>query len=302
MRIAGASVVFSGSFPYFSARCTSAAGRPGMPADHGPFSARSRLKSPFFSQVLRGRRRRGRGLARIDEDVLAALGVVQQEEAAAAEAGTDRLDHRQRRRHRDRGIEGVAALAQDLAGRPRWPAHARMRSPRRADASRDVRLALCRIAGAKRRQQSDSGRSTADREQRDDAPAQPCDVVRPLRRRRSRCDHRSLLLLQPAQLGQQLLVAFRECRIGVDAFDRADHHALRFVEMADAFGAARGIDHVDRFALRDRLVGQAGSQTSQLTQSSLIFSDMATAARSPRMRAHRCRPHGVALHFASTKT
>jgi hypothetical protein len=54
MRIAGASVVFSGSFPYFSARCTKAAGRPGMPADHGPFWARSRLKSPFSSRYSSG--------------------------------------------------------------------------------------------------------------------------------------------------------------------------------------------------------------------------------------------------------
>src|SRR5574343_1405494 len=43
-------------------------------------------------------------------------------------------------------------------------------------------------------------------------------------------------------------------RILFDAFDRADHHALRLVEMADAFGAAVGIDDVDVLALADGLV------------------------------------------------
>src|SRR3546814_3254173 len=62
-------------------------------------------------------------------------------------------------------------------------------------------------------------------------------------------------LLQPVQLGQQGFTVFRVVRVRIDAFDRADHHALRFVEMADAFGAARRVDHIDRFALRDRLVG-----------------------------------------------
>src|SRR5690606_21695293 len=42
--------------------------------------------------------------------------------------------------------------------------------------------------------------------------------------------------------------------IGVDALDRAHGHALRLVEMADAFGAQRRVDHVDRFALRNRPV------------------------------------------------
>ena len=64
-------------------------------------------------------------------------------------------------------------------------------------------------------------------------------------------------------------------RIGVDAFHRTDHHALRLVEMADAFGAPGGIDHVDLSPIEIALFGQTGSQTSQLTQSSLIFSDIA---------------------------
>src|SRR5690606_22338319 len=53
---------------------------------------------------------------------------------------------------------------------------------------------------------------------------------------------------------QQLRFAFRVVGVRVDAFDRAHGHALRFVEMADALGAQRRIDDVDRFALRDRPV------------------------------------------------
>src|SRR5436190_13576134 len=44
-------------------------------------------------------------------------------------------------------------------------------------------------------------------------------------------------------------------RVLVDALDRAHHDALRFVEMADALGAARRIDQVDLLALGNRLVG-----------------------------------------------
>src|SRR5690606_2813578 len=47
-------------------------------------------------------------------------------------------------------------------------------------------------------------------------------------------------------------------RIGIDALDRADGHAFRLVEMADALGAARRVDHVDEVALAARLVRAAG--------------------------------------------
>src|SRR5690606_32785793 len=53
---------------------------------------------------------------------------------------------------------------------------------------------------------------------------------------------------------QQLRLALGMLGIGVDALDRADHDALRFVEMPDAFGAQRRVDHVDGFALGDRAV------------------------------------------------
>ena len=52
-------------------------------------------------------------LARVQEDVLAARRVMQQEEAATTDTRAHRLDHRQCRRHRDRRIEGIAAFAQD---------------------------------------------------------------------------------------------------------------------------------------------------------------------------------------------
>src|SRR5690554_4819995 len=65
---------------------------------------------------------------------------------------------------------------------------------------------------------------------------------------------RSALLLQPAQLGQELVFGFGVVRVRIDAFHRADLDALRFVEVADAFGAQGRIDHVDRLALRDRPV------------------------------------------------
>ena len=48
--------------------------------------------------------------------------------------------------------------------------------------------------------------------------------------------------------------------VGIDrnAVDRADLDALRRVEMADALGAFRGIDHVDLRPLRDRVVRALG--------------------------------------------
>src|SRR5690606_539450 len=60
---------------------------------------------------------------------------------------------------------------------------------------------------------------------------------------------------QGYELGQQLLVGFRVGRVGIDALDGAHLDALRFVEMADAPGATRGVDDVDRLTLRDGLVG-----------------------------------------------
>ena len=56
----------------------------------------------------------------------------------------------------------------------------------------------------------------------------------------------------------QLAARFDEIRIDRDAVDRADLAALRLVEVADALGALRRVDHVDLGALRDRLVRALG--------------------------------------------
>jgi hypothetical protein len=54
-----------------------------------------------------------RGLARIDERRLPTA-ALDQIERAAADTGTDRLHHRQRRAHRHRGVAGIAAGRQHL--------------------------------------------------------------------------------------------------------------------------------------------------------------------------------------------
>ena len=65
-------------------------------------------------EIVFGIDRRRRCLARIDKDVLAVARAVQQEHSAAADARTLRFDHRQRRRDRDRCVEGVAAVREDF--------------------------------------------------------------------------------------------------------------------------------------------------------------------------------------------
>src|SRR5690606_8255770 len=110
--------------------------------------------------------------------------------------------------------------------RPRWPAHAPRRWRRRAAAPE-----AC-------------------------ATPAPTEAPPPAGRRtgRRRTCGSCGLLLQAAQLGEQLGLGFGMLRIRIDALDRAHDHALRFVEMAYALGAQRRIDDVDRFPLRDRLV------------------------------------------------
>src|SRR6476646_87280 len=73
-----------------------------------------------------------------------------------------------------------------------------------------------------------------------------------------RANHESVssrLLLQAHQFCEQVGFALRMYRIRVDAFNRADDDALRFVVMTDALRAARRVDDIDRLALRNRLVG-----------------------------------------------
>ena len=52
--------------------------------------------------------------------------------------------------------------------------------------------------------------------------------------------------------------AFNMLRIDRNAGDRADLHALRFVKMADAFGAFAGINLIDLGAHVNRLVRDFG--------------------------------------------
>src|SRR5690606_1121940 len=125
-------------------------------------------------------------------------------------------------------------------------------------------------------------------------------------------------LLQAVQLGQQAFAAFRVAGVRVDALDRADHDALRFVEMADAFGAARRVDHVDGFALRDGLV-RACRFADIAVDAELVdlqgHVGLAGAAAATPLRARTSRnavapspargglapPRGV-VHLASTNT
>src|SRR6478735_5978858 len=65
----------------------------------------------------------------------------------------------------------------------------------------------------------------------------------------------SRLLLQAHQFCEQVSFALRGHRIRADAFDGADDDALRFIVVTDALRAARGIDDIDRLALRNRLIG-----------------------------------------------
>src|SRR5690606_35686771 len=97
-----------------------------------------------------------------------------------------------------------------------------------------------------------------------------------------------MIVLQATQFGQQLLLGFDDVRIGVDAFHRAYDHALRLVEMADALGAARRVDHVDGFAHGDRLV-RAGRLADVTVDAELVDFQRHGDDSSP---AHRVLPPG----------
>ena len=97
-----------------------------------------------------------RGLARVDEYVLAGPAIVQQEEAAAAQAGADRLHHRQHRRHRHRGIEGVAAFSEHLHARiGRQSMGGRDGCARRLPGSMRIHLRPCQQRRHQQHQQHD---------------------------------------------------------------------------------------------------------------------------------------------------
>src|SRR5690606_17506021 len=112
--------------------------------------------------------------------------------------------------------------------RHRWPAHARWRWPR---------LAVARPRAAAPRSRPMPARQAAT--------ARPATAARTGSWNRLVEMEFGMFLPQPQQFGQQHLLAFRVFRIRVDAFNRADDHALRLVEMPHALGAAGRIDHID---------------------------------------------------------
>src|SRR5690606_14943886 len=95
------------------------------------------------------------------------------------------------------------------------------------------------------------------------------------------------LLLQAAQLGQQLGFGLGVVRIRIDAFDRAHHHALGLVEVPHALGAQRRVDLVDRLALRNRGV-RAGRLADVAVDAQLVYFQRHRG--SMRRTAPPCRP------------
>jgi hypothetical protein len=87
-------------------------------------------------------------LAPVDGDQLVRAGEVDRHEAATAEACDVRLGHAERRACRDRGVNGIATLAEDLDRAPRRVPVDRCR--RTAPAGGD-RLGLCACGGRKRK-------------------------------------------------------------------------------------------------------------------------------------------------------
>src|SRR5690606_15861258 len=125
--------------------------------------------------------------------------------------------------------------------RPRWPGGGRWQWPRRPDGwpGNPVRVRRTMPPG------TTTGRAATN-------DATTCSFGWGLRIKFG------MVALQPEQRGQQGCLGFRDVRIGIDAFDRADDHALGFVEMSHALGAAGRIDHVDGFTHRDGLIGTGG--------------------------------------------
>lgn len=193
------------------------------------------MKSPFGSRYLSGVAAIRRGLARIDEDLLAGLAVVQQEEAATAETRTDRpgttdsVDG-----HRDGGVERVAALRDDILARLRGE---RVRAGnRRTGRMRRGGRGTDSVGGQR-------GRRERDDEQQGGQTAMDHDFSWNGHPGRSACGTGRSAGLQPQHLRQQRFVGLRIRRIRVDAFHGAHDDTLRFVMMADAFGAAPDRSH-----------------------------------------------------------
>lgn len=72
-------------------------------------------------------------------------------------------------------------------------------------------------------------------------------------------------------------------RIFIYAFDGTYNHALRFIEMPYALGAAAGVDDVDILPLRNGLVGASR------------FADIAIDAQLIDFKRHSLRRNGLAF-------
>ena len=105
--------------PYFSSASARPATVPGtpMPSAESRDLALSGLPSEPEENIARCRSRRG--LAIIDRDVLVAVGEMDHHEAAAADIAGAGIGDGQRKTGRDRGIDRVAALPQNVGADPR---------------------------------------------------------------------------------------------------------------------------------------------------------------------------------------
>src|SRR5690606_22628175 len=165
--------------------------------------------------------------------------------------------------------------------RRRWPGHVPRRSRRRAARQR------ARVPGWPR------PGPPAPRPGRTPAPAGAI-----------RWHASGRLLLQPQELGQQLLMGFGVRRVGIDALDRADDHALGLVEVPHALGAQRGVDHVDGLALGDGAI-RARGLADVAVDAELADAQGHGAIVDPARAARRRRAAGgggVEAYLASTNT
>ena len=64
------------------------------------------------------------------------------------------------------------------------------------------------------------------------------------------------------------------CLVMDDAVHRTALDALCLIEVANAFGASGGVDHIDIVSLGNSLLGHSGTHTSQLMHSSVIIKAM----------------------------
>ena len=100
--------------PYFSSASVNPATVPGTPMPSAELRDLSVSGLPSGAEKAVALHRSRRGLAIIDRDVLVAFGRMDHHEAAAADIAGARIGDGHRKAGRDRGIDGIAALAQDV--------------------------------------------------------------------------------------------------------------------------------------------------------------------------------------------